>query len=827
MDVVTLALAKKYALKMNNVGVESAISDGNGITWTLKDGTQLLMSINGWHNLTTDEQLVLSKFIPLSNDGGSTYFGTDLNRYPIDQSQTNNNKPYLFTSPMWIQDTIDTSKYTLTILHNLGALSIIPYVKNSVGKAETVGIDTSIENKIILESTIPFDGELVLNYSSSNGNKINSICTVNSSYVFTSNTDRDVYFQSSLSSLKNGLLIIVNDGVNKTLYTWEGLDDPSSYNNLLWNNTTALIKGETGLQGDKISHKWTNTILQLENVDGSWDSGVDLKGDSAYDIAVSEQSFSGNKISWLESLNSCLGKFTSLADLKIAYPVGIDKYKFAIIETVSGQVGIAFYESSAWDVTVFASTNGSSVVRDDKSISVNSMGNMELFGYEEANVDTIQYKSSDETIKYLAIEKNSLNAFTSIASKEYVNEIATGSVSLQDDYYNATTNIPDLSIVETDNKSYAWLCNVSGTQVLGGNSITLAVNDWIIKTSSGGFLKIDNSNTIVSWSMISGDITTQTDLINLLATYCKIDDIDTTSAIKTYSIKHILELLNGHRKIFIQSDSPVDMATNDLWLDVTNSPYTFSRYDGSVWRPIGKSAGTIINDWVASAEYKSGEYSIYNSLLYKCTTTNTDSVFTASNWNLIGGDVTTTGTQTLTNKTLDATNNTILNLNTTNFASGIIDTDGTLSSNSDTKIASEKAVKTYIGTIINTIYPVGHILMTENSANPNTYLGMGTWVAYGQGKVPVGVDSSQTEFNAIGQTGGEKQHILTVAEMPNHTHGYSYPSNTIVGREGGMVAEDTAKGTSYTTLQTSAIGGNTAHNNLQPYIVCYMWKRTV
>ena len=90
-DMVTLSLAKKYSLKMNNVGVQGAISDGNGITWTLKDGTQLNMSITNWHNLTIEEQLVLSKFVPLSNDKGATYFGTDLNRYPTNFNEKNDN----------------------------------------------------------------------------------------------------------------------------------------------------------------------------------------------------------------------------------------------------------------------------------------------------------------------------------------------------------------------------------------------------------------------------------------------------------------------------------------------------------------------------------------------------------------------------------------------------------------------------------------------------------------------------------------------------------------------------------------------------------------
>lgn len=56
-------------------------------------------------------------------------------------------------------------------------------------------------------------------------------------------------------------------------------------------------------------------------------------------------------------------------------------------------------------------------------------------------------------------------------------------------------------------------------------------------------------------------------------------------------------------------------------------------------------------------------------------------------------------TQTLTNKTIDAASNTISNLQTSMFATNVIDTDTTLNANSDTRIASQKATKAYVDTI--------------------------------------------------------------------------------------------------------------------------------
>ena len=73
-------------------------------------------------------------------------------------------------------------------------------------------------------------------------------------------------------------------------------------------------------------------------------------------------------------------------------------------------------------------------------------------------------------------------------------------------------------------------------------------------------------------------------------------------------------------------------------------------------------------------------------------------------------------------------------------------------------------------TICNLIYPVGSIKMTVTNTNPSTYLG-GTWSLWGAGRVPVGIDTSQTEFASVEKTGGEKTHKLKVSEMPSHEHG--------------------------------------------------------
>ena len=133
---------------------------------------------------------------------------------------------------------------------------------------------------------------------------------------------------------------------------------------------------------------------------------------------------------------------------------------------------------------------------------------------------------------------------------------------------------------------------------------------------------------------------------------------------------------------------------------------------------------------------------------------------------------------------------------------------------------------------LDSIYPVGAIYTAITSGSPATVFG-GTWVSFGQGRVLVGHDDAadpDTDFVAPSGdgssvlVGGAKTHTLSVDEIPSHTHGISnFEDPTGTGSNGS------ANGASSFTnsLTTNATGGGGAHNNLQPYVVVYMWKRTV
>lgn len=130
----------------------------------------------------------------------------------------------------------------------------------------------------------------------------------------------------------------------------------------------------------------------------------------------------------------------------------------------------------------------------------------------------------------------------------------------------------------------------------------------------------------------------------------------------------------------------------------------------------------------------------------------------------------------------------------------------------------------------NLIYPVGSIYMSVNPTNPSELFPLTAWAEWGKGRVPVGVDISQTEFNKAEKTGGSKAVTLTVDQIPSHTHKvpkpewYGTTSQSDTGF-GLLKTKNPIKDGSDGFVSASA-GGGKAHSNLQPYITCYMWVRT-
>ena len=207
--------------------------------------------------------------------------------------------------------------------------------------------------------------------------------------------------------------------------------------------------------------------------------------------------------------------------------------------------------------------------------------------------------------------------------------------------------------------------------------------------------------------------------------------------------------------------------------------------------------------------------------------------------------------------------------------------------------ANKEYVDTQIQNILLKMYPVGSIYMSIVNTNPSEYFG-GTWVAWGSGRVPVGVDTNDTAFNTVEKSGGAKtyyyehghtvnshthtmshnhtinshshttaNHTLTVNEMPSHMHPviFANSANSILVNR-GFGRPPLVNNIDFTSNAdaTTDVGGNQPHNHgntggtrlttntssisntgaasptvtmasrdigtLQPYITCYMWKRT-
>lgn len=176
-------------------------------------------------------------------------------------------------------------------------------------------------------------------------------------------------------------------------------------------------------------------------------------------------------------------------------------------------------------------------------------------------------------------------------------------------------------------------------------------------------------------------------------------------------------------------------------------------------------------------------------------------------------------------------------------------------------------------------YPVGSIYISVNATDPATLFG-GTWVAFGTGRMLIGQDPADVDFDTAEEVGGAKSVTLSVGDLPSHTHGmdhyhtinHDHANATAAsagahnhipasgqfriylgsGGSGGSSAGSVLSQTQYTNTagahthtvdiptysgnsgwasavgyaNTGAAGGGQAVNKMNPYIVVYMWKRT-
>lgn len=126
--------------------------------------------------------------------------------------------------------------------------------------------------------------------------------------------------------------------------------------------------------------------------------------------------------------------------------------------------------------------------------------------------------------------------------------------------------------------------------------------------------------------------------------------------------------------------------------------------------------------------------------------------------------------------------------------------------------------------ILATIYPVGSIYINAGVAtNPATLFGFGTWAAYATGKMIIGLNSGDADFDALADTGGAKTATIALANLPSATiAGTRYDGNG----SGSTGIQGTTNGANATAFTLPLGGSDTALNIMNPYVVAYMWKRT-
>ena len=125
----------------------------------------------------------------------------------------------------------------------------------------------------------------------------------------------------------------------------------------------------------------------------------------------------------------------------------------------------------------------------------------------------------------------------------------------------------------------------------------------------------------------------------------------------------------------------------------------------------------------------------------------------------------------------------------------------------------KNAELSYVGMII-------HSSTLDTEAKVKAFYGGTSWTAI-EGVFLLGTSSA----HAIGSTGGEETHTLTIAEMPSHSHDVNSGA-TVFANGGANDVSQTAGSRTYTYLGINNTGGGQAHNNMPPYKTVYIWERT-
>lgn len=266
------------------------------------------------------------------------------------------------------------------------------------------------------------------------------------------------------------------------------------------------------------------------------------------------------------------------------------------------------------------------------------------------------------------------------------------------------------------------------------------------------------------------------------------------------------------------------------------------------YRASGATSWTKINSWAnnytLNQDYKADNLFTSTTSTYEIAFGVKDKFMSDYSWQI----VTVTPTYTLINFGKDGKSLTFFgqdgNSANTLTINGNLAINSVKENTSSTKLlVANGSTVTYrdwnklVNSIKSAMYPVGSVYITYNNVNPGTFLG-GTWERFGQGRTLVGEgtgnDGSTSMSFTANSTGGEYKHKLTVDEIPNHKHAV-YIQNTTSNPQVNAPKWTVALPNSWKQYasdmklfgpSSGSVGNGTSHNNVQPYITVYFWKRT-
>ncbi len=131
-------------------------------------------------------------------------------------------------------------------------------------------------------------------------------------------------------------------------------------------------------------------------------------------------------------------------------------------------------------------------------------------------------------------------------------------------------------------------------------------------------------------------------------------------------------------------------------------------------------------------------------------------------------------------------------------------------------------------------HPIGSVFLSitdDTEAKVQTSCGGGSWSRIAEGKMLIGQQTSDSDFATAEQNGGSKTVTLSTDNLPAHTHDILSATATdveVIGSSETNIREirDNSVRSATTTDATESTGSGTAFNNMNPYFVVYMWKRT-